>query len=115
MVQAKVYADFHNADADGRLRLNCVGTIENLARQGVALREGMLLTLYSDDLDAEGRLDELLVDGVVSFSEDEHCWVAAVDWSAIHHASEERKAVVDGAEHPSSASCGENAQSNRRA
>ena len=90
MVQPKVYADFHNADANGRLRLNCVGTIEDLARQGVTLREGMLLNLYSDDLDAKGQPDELRVDGVVFFSEEEHCWVAAIDWSAIHHASEER-------------------------
>ena len=41
MVKPKVYADFHNADANGRLRLNCVGTVEDLARQGVALRDGM--------------------------------------------------------------------------
>jgi hypothetical protein len=72
MVKPRVYADFHNADAIGRLRLNCVGTMEDLARQGIALREGLPLTLYSDDLDAEGRLDELLADGVVSFSEEEH-------------------------------------------
>jgi len=97
MVKPRVYADFHNADANGRLRLNCVGAIEDLARQGVALREGMLLTIYSDDLDAKGHADELLVEGVVSFSEEEHCWVAAIDWSAIHHASEEQIAPADGA------------------
>ena len=89
MVKPKVYADFHNADTNGRVRLNCVGTIEDLARQGITLRDGMPLTLYSDDLDTEGQLDELLVDGVVAFSDEEHCWVAAIDWSAIHHASEE--------------------------
>ena len=88
MVKLKVYADFHNADANGRLRLNCVGTVEDLARQGITLRDGMPLTLYSDDLDAKGQLDELLVDGVVSFSQEEHCWVAAIDWSAIRHASD---------------------------
>ncbi len=99
MVKPKVYADFHNADANGRLRLSCVGTIEDLGRQGVTLREGLLLTLYSDDLDAEGQLDELLVDGVVSFSEEEHCWVATIDWSAIHHASEEAKGLAAGAKH----------------
>ena len=88
MVKPKVYADFHNADANGRLRLNCVGTVEDLARLGITLRDGMPLTLYSDDLDTKGQLDELLVDGVVSFSEEEHCWVAAIDWSAIHHASD---------------------------
>jgi len=95
MVNPRVYADFHNADANGRLRLDCVGTIEDLAQQGIALREGMLLTLYSDDLDANGQLDELRVNGVVSFAEEEHCWVAAIDWSAIRHASEEQMTPVD--------------------
>ena len=89
MQRPKIYADFHNADAQGRLRLTCVGTIEDLARQGLELREGLLLTLYSDDVDERGELDELLVEGVVSFSEDEHCWVAANDWSAIRHASDD--------------------------
>ena len=107
MVKPKVYADFHNADANGRLRLNCVGTIEDLARQGIRLRDGMLLTLYSDDLDAKGQLDELLVDGVVSFSEEEHCWVAAIDWSAVHHASAEQMAPADGAKLSSEAWGGE--------
>jgi hypothetical protein len=94
MSKAKVYADFHNADANSRLRLNCVGTIEDLARQGITLREGMPLTLYSDDLDSKGKVDELLVEGVVAYSEEEHCWVATIDWSAIHHASQEQTAPV---------------------
>jgi hypothetical protein len=46
MVRPKVYADFHNGDADGRLRLSCVGTIEDLARQGITLCEGMFLTAW---------------------------------------------------------------------
>jgi len=91
MVKPKIYADFHNADSQGRLRLNCVGTTEDLARQQVELRKGLLLTLYADDLDDNGELDELLVDGIVSFSDVEHCWVAAIDWNAIHHTSDIRE------------------------
>jgi hypothetical protein len=83
-----IYADFHNADSQGRLRLNSVGTIEDLARQQIELREGVTLTFYSDDLDSDGALDKLLVDGVVSFSEEEDCWVAMIDWSAIRHSSD---------------------------
>ena len=90
MAKPKIYADFHNADPHGRIRLNCNGTVEDLAQQQVELREGLALALYSDDLDDKSQLDELLVDGVVSFSEEEHCWVAAIDWNAIHHASEVR-------------------------
>ncbi|MFO7904304.1 MAG: hypothetical protein ACQESR_08355 [Planctomycetota bacterium] len=88
MVRPKIYVDFHNADPHGRLRLNCVGTVEDLAQQEVELREGLSLTLYSDDLDDKRQLDELLVDGVVSFSHEEHCWVAAIDWTAIRHRSD---------------------------
>jgi hypothetical protein len=96
METPRIYADFHNADASGRVRLNCIGTIEDLARQRITLREGMVVTLYTDDLDAIGQLDEVRVEGTVSFSEREHCWVAAIDWSAIRHASDERRASVGG-------------------
>jgi len=88
MTQPQIYADFHNADSRGRLRLNSVGTIEDLARQHIELREGLPVSLYSDDLDAGGALDKLLVDGIVEFSKEEDCWVAIIDWSAIRHASD---------------------------
>jgi hypothetical protein len=88
MTTPRVYVDFHNADSQGRLRLNSVGTIEDLSRQQIELREGLNLAFYSDDLGENGSLDKLLVDGVVSFSEEEECWVATIDWSAIRHASD---------------------------
>ena len=74
MSVARIYADFHNADEQGRLRLNCVGTIEDLARYRVDLRDGEKLILYSEELEA---------DGVVQYSEIERLWVAAVDWQQI--------------------------------
>ena len=88
MKEPRVYADFHNADPEGRLRLNCVGTTKDLARKQVVLRPGVLLRLYSDDADKEGNSDDLEVSGVVEYSEPEQCWVARVDWNAIRHASE---------------------------
>ena len=100
MGKPKIYADFHNADSQGRLRLNCVGTMEDLSQQQVELREGLVLSLYSDDLDGDGRLDELLVDGVVSFSEEEHCWVASIDWAAIRHASDSTDSQANGLTSP---------------
>jgi hypothetical protein len=75
----KVFADFHNADVQGRLRLNCIGTAEDLARQKIKLRDGQLLTLYSEDLEVEG---------VVHYSADESLWVAAIDWDAIKERQE---------------------------
>lgn len=74
MKTPRVFADFHNADVQGRLRLNCIGTVEDLARQNITLQDGLLLMLYSEDLEVEG---------VVCFSEQEKLWVAVIDWNAI--------------------------------
>jgi hypothetical protein len=74
MNRPRIFADFHNADAQGRLRLNCLGTVEDLASQQVTLREGQWLTLYSEDLEVEGQ---------VTYSTEESLWVAVIDWAAI--------------------------------
>jgi hypothetical protein len=34
----------------------------------------------------------LLADGIVQFNDTEKCWVAAIDWQALRHASEEAAA-----------------------
>jgi hypothetical protein len=70
----RIFADFHNADNQGRIRLNCIGTVEDLARQNIELQDGKLLTLYSEDLEVEG---------VVQYSTEEYLWVAAINWNAI--------------------------------
>lgn len=79
MSLSRVFVDFHNADEQGRLRLNCIGTIEDLARQQAELENGQQLTLYGEDLE---------VDGVVQFSEDEKVWVATIDWNQIRQAEQ---------------------------
>ena len=79
MSSSRVFVDFHNADEQGRLRLNCVGSIEDLAHQRFRLRNGQLLRLYSEDLE---------VDGVVEFSEGEKIWVAIIDWNQIKEVEE---------------------------
>ena len=74
MNKPRVFADFHNADAQGRLRLNCAGTVEDLTCQKIVLKEGQSLILYSEDLEA---------DGVVRYSQKESLWVAVIDRGAI--------------------------------
>ena len=74
MSYPRIFADFHNADNAGQLRLNCIGTIEDLARQQIKLQIGQLLTLYSEELE---------VDGVVQYSQSEKIWVARIDWDQI--------------------------------
>ena len=89
MNKPRVFADFHNADAKGRVRLNCVGTVEDLACQKISLTEGQALILYSEDLE---------VDGVTRYSPKENLWVAVIDWDAIR----EVVPVVSQKEHHSS-------------
>jgi hypothetical protein len=90
MAAPRIYADFQNADSQGRLRLICAGTTHDLERQQIKLAAGLAVTLYADDADDEGRPDDIEASGVVEYSEDEQCWVARIDWSAIHHASSAR-------------------------
>lgn len=89
MPNPKVYADFQNLDDSNRLRLTCAGTRRDLERQNIALREGLTLTFYTDDADDQGRPDVLLAEGVVHYDAEANCWVAAVNWDAIRHASDE--------------------------
>ncbi|NEQ97365.1 MAG: hypothetical protein F6K30_11665 [Cyanothece sp. SIO2G6] len=79
MKNPRVFVDFHNADAQGRLRLNCIGTIEDLSVQKLELHTGQHLILYSEDLE---------VDGIVEYSQLEQLWVAVIDWDAIREVEE---------------------------
>lgn len=74
MSKPSIYADFNNADPRGHLRLNNVGTIEDLSRQGVLLREGLQLVLHDEELEAEGE---------VHFSSAESAWVAIINWQMV--------------------------------
>jgi hypothetical protein len=85
----RVYADFQKLDDDNRLILTCRGTLQDLDRFGIQLREGLRLTLYTDDADDEGRSDELRAEGVLHFDETARRWVATIDWDRLWHASEE--------------------------
>src|SRR5262245_52271433 len=84
----RVYADFHNLDDENRVRLNTQGTVQDLARLGLRLAEGLALTLYTEDADEAGHPDDLLVDGIARRSDDSG-WVAEVDWSSLRHESDE--------------------------
>jgi hypothetical protein len=69
-----ITADFNNADTQGRVRLNCIGTIEDLGRLGLQLVDGLRVTIHDEELEA---------DGEVLYSSDEGIWVAKIDWDAI--------------------------------
>lgn len=94
MAIPKIYADFHNLDDSNRVRLTCAGTLADMSRQGIELREGLPLLLYMDDADDRGQPDELLAEGVAHYCTQEHIWVASVDWDTVRNASEERKQLL---------------------
>ena len=83
----RIYADLRNTDQLGRLRLNGAGTLSDLAAQGVELREGLRLLLYSVDAQADGTNDDLIVEGTVELDRASGAWVARIDWDALRHES----------------------------
>lgn len=101
MTTPQIYADYGNADLLGRVRLNCVGSLEDLSEQGIELREGLHLVLYADDVDERGEPAQLVTEGVISFSKEEHCWVATVDWSRMQHVPDPKTARGNGRSAPS--------------
>ena len=74
MNKPSVFADFHNADVKGRVRLNCAGMVADLKRQKIAMQNSQSLIIYSEELEVEG---------VVHYSEEEKLWTAVIDWNAI--------------------------------
>jgi|GEM_PF-754842 len=90
MSSLRVYADFHNADTQGRLRLNCIGTMQDLAQRQICLQEGLSLMLYSEELEVEGE---------VQYSTAERLWVAVIDWEAIREIEVMSAQVSLGTEH----------------
>ena len=74
MNKPRIFADFHNADAKGRVRLNCAGTVADIKRQKIVLQDGQSLIIYSEELEVEG---------TVHYSDEENLWTAVINWNAI--------------------------------
>lgn len=74
MTALTLYADFNNADGEGRIRLNGAGTLRDLTRLGVRLRDGLPLAVHDE---------ELAADGEAAYSPGEGLWTVRIDWSLI--------------------------------
>lgn len=85
----RVYVDLQKLDVERRAILTTLGTARDLERLGVELREGMVLSFYTDDADADGNADELWSEGTVHFDEGAQHWVAVIDWPNVRHASDD--------------------------
>lgn len=84
MAPLTLYADFNNADAEGRTRLNGAGSLSDLARLGARLADGTPVTLYDE---------ELMVDGEIFYSPSEGIWTARIDWSLVRNRDAETAAI----------------------
>jgi hypothetical protein len=68
----------HNAPTP---RLDAPGTLSDLARFGVVLRDGLGLLLYDEDAE-DDTIDDLIAVGVARFDRQRDRWVADIDSSA---------------------------------
>ena len=75
--------------------LDTAGTLSDLERHGIVLREDIVLRLYSDDADESGQRDDLIVEGVVHFDDQSGQRVAIYDPTAFRHESDLRGRGVD--------------------
>jgi len=94
MARLEIYADFQNADQQGRIRLNCAGTTVDLVKKQAQLQEGLQVLLYCDDADVSGHNVRLEVEGTVTYSPVEQCWVAVIDWRQIRHRLDNSEMLV---------------------
>jgi hypothetical protein len=88
----RVYCDFHKAVDARTFLLTTIGSSGDLDRLGPAVTVGVPLTFWMDDGDADGRRDDLLVDGVLDRLAD-GTWIARVDPATWRHDSDERSRI----------------------
>ncbi len=86
--EPRIWHDFQNCDEDGRLRLHIQGTIADLAKHGIELREGLRLRFYDEDDDSSGKRDDLTATGVVERNSGNGTWVARLDKNGVRHESD---------------------------
>ena len=53
MTNPFVFVDFNNIAEDGQLRLDCIGTRDDLQRRGIQLEDGLVLDVADGDLYAK--------------------------------------------------------------
>lgn len=83
-IQSRIYVDFHNADRLARIRLNLASTEFDLEEQGIELKEGSPISMYQE---------QIQVDGIIRYSDEENIWVAEIDWWNI--IEEESEVISD--------------------
>lgn len=75
-------------DVDWRVPLDFPGTAEDITRNGIALREGMKMVLYTHDAADKADPDDLVTVGTVEYDQDAHRWFATIDPQRLQHVFE---------------------------
>lgn len=73
--------------------LDRLGTVEDIARSGLTLHEGMIVIFYDYDASDRSADDKLLFEGAVHYDEAQRKWYALLDWASFRHESDEASSV----------------------
>jgi hypothetical protein len=88
MTSDRVYVDFMKRDHSDRVLLTTLGTQQDLQRLGIALRPGLELRVYSDDLADDGSDNPLLAEGVAEYDDEAQRWVLRLNKGSLRHRSD---------------------------
>ncbi|MCB1023713.1 MAG: hypothetical protein KDB79_04955 [Acidobacteria bacterium] len=83
-----IYADFMKNDHENRLVLTCLGTHRDLKKFNIKLKSGLRLVFFNDDENCDGDRDDLVVEGVVEYDDQNERCVATINWDAIKNISQ---------------------------
>ena len=86
----KLWADF-NTNSENGLYLICKGTLDDLERQQVELKERMKLLVWYEDFDDNNNPDNLIVEAIAKYNNKLKVWEAVFDWDEIRHESDFNK------------------------
>jgi len=86
----KLWVDF-NASSHFGFRLNCRGTINDLERQNLKLKDGLKLLLWDEDFDNDDKPDNMFIEAIARYNELHGIWEGECNWKDIKHESDMKK------------------------
>ena len=72
----------------GKNYINQKGTIDDICKLGINLKDGLMLHFYCDDGDDQGKRDDLIFEGRVYYDRTKKEWYVYIDSSTYRHRSE---------------------------
>ncbi len=80
----RIWVDFNNKDEDNNVRLNCLGTIEQIESEAIPMVEGQKVVVFCDDdyeeiMEVEGILKQVITPPPFQ----QKIWIAVVNWDTF--------------------------------